>query len=219
MAHFKLVERTPAHRTYKLVGWILGVGFLAYLPWFADKPARIDQCSQVACYAVATLALDLVIGFSGQISLGHSAFVGIGAYTTVILVADHGWNYFATIPFGFVLCFFVGLLVGLPALRIRGLYLAVVTLAVATVFPTLVLKYESLTGGPNGKQAPNKMSPPSWTGFDPHSRFGPVAYRYFVLLIIAVLMFLVVRNLLHSRAGRALIALRDNSTSAAISGV
>src|SRR5437763_7890784 len=117
MAHFKLVERTPAHRTYKLVGWILGVGFPVYLPWFADKPARIDQFSQVVCYAVAILALDLVIGFSGQISLGHSAFVGIGAYTTVILVADHHWQYLATIPVGFVLSFLVGLWLGLPALR------------------------------------------------------------------------------------------------------
>ena len=219
MAYFKLVERTPAHRAYKAVGWVLAIFVLVYLPWFADKPARIDQFTQVAAYAIAILALDLVIGFSGQISLGHSAFVGIGAYTTVILVADHHWNYFATVPVGFALAFIVGLIVGLPALRIRGLYLAVVTLAVATVFPTLILKYDSFTGGPNGKQASNKLVPPSWTPFDARSRFGPVAYRYFVVLIIAVLMFILVRNLMHSRAGRALIALRDNSTSAATSGV
>ena len=90
------------------------------------------------------MALNLVIGFSGQISLGHSAFVGIGAYTTIILVADHDWNYLATIPIAFVLTFVVGVLVGLPALRIRGLYLAVVTLAVATVFPTLVHQVREL---------------------------------------------------------------------------
>ena len=95
-----------------------------------------------------------MIGYSGQLSLGHSAFVGLGAYTTIILVADHHWSYFATIPVSAALCFVVGLIVGLPALRISGLYLAIVTLSVAFVFPTLVLKYDWLTGGPNGKKPP-----------------------------------------------------------------
>jgi len=160
-----------------------------------------------------------VIGYSGQISLGHSAFVGIGAYTTIILVADHDWSYGATMPVAFVLTFIIGVLVGLPALRIRGLYLAVVTIAVATVFPTLVIKYESFTGGPNGKQSSTRVLPPDWTPFDAHSRFGPYAYRYFVILIIAAVMFLLVRNIVKSRVGRAIIAQRDNQTSAATSGV
>ena len=215
----KLVERSAGHRTYRIVGWTLCAAFLLYLPWFAHHPARIDQYSQVVCFAVAILGLNLVLGFSGQIALGHSAFVGLGAYTTVILVADHNWSYFTTIPVGFVLCFLLGVLVGLPALRIRGLYLAVVTLALATVFPTLVLKYESLTGGANGKQISYQLEPPGWTPFDARKRFDPVAYRYFVILAFAVVLFIIVRNLMHSRAGRALLALRDNETSAATSGV
>jgi branched-chain amino acid transport system permease protein len=219
MALLTLTQRSPAHHVYRLVGWGLAAAALIYLPWFASRPARIDQFSQVVAYAVAILGLNLVIGFSGQISLGHSAFVGIGAYTTVILVADHDWSYFATFPVSFALAFFVGVLVGLPALRIRGLYLAVVTLAVATVFPTLVIKYESFTGGPNGKQARDRLTPPEWTPFEARDRFGPVAYRYFVILIVAVIMFVVARNLLRSRVGRAIIAQRDNQTSAATSGV
>lgn len=219
MALVTLTERTPAHRAYRVVFWSLAVAALIYVPYFASRPARIDQFTQVVCYAVAILALNLVIGFSGQISLGHSAFVGIGAYTTIILVADHSWSYFTTIPVAFALTFLVGVLVGLPALKIRGLYLAVVTLAVATVFPTLVIKYESFTGGPNGKQARDRLVPPDWTPWDPRTRFGPVAYRYFVILLIAALMFLLVRNLLKSRVGRAIIAQRDNQTSAATSGV
>ena len=215
----KLIERSPAHRAYRIAGWVLAAAAVIYVPWFAHRPARVDQFSQVVCYAVAILGLNVVLGFSGQISLGHSAFVGVGAYTTVILVADHHWSYFATIPVGFVLCFVLGVLVGLPALRIRGLYLAVVTLAVATVFPTLVLKYESFTGGPNGKQINYLLTPPDWTPFDANSRFGPVAYRYFVVVAFALVLFILVRNLMHSRAGRALLALRDNETSAATSGV
>jgi len=219
MALVTLTERTPAHRVYKYGGWILAAAALIYVPYFASKPARIDQFTQVVCYAVAILALNLIIGYSGQISLGHSAFVGIGAYTTIILVADHDWGYFATIPVAFALAFVVGVVVGLPALRIRGLYLAVVTLAVATVFPTLVIKYESFTGGPNGKQARDRLVPPDWTPFEARSRFGPVAYRYFVILILAAICFLLVRNFLKSRVGRAVIAQRDNQTSAATSGV
>ena len=220
MAAVKVVQGTPAHRAIQVAGWALAAAVLVALPYyFQDERARIDQFTQVAAYAVAILGLNLVIGFSGQISLGHSAFVGIGAYTTVILVADHGWDYLATIPVAFALSFVVGLIVGLPALRIRGLYLAVVTLAVATVFPTLVLKYESLTGGANAKQARYKMLPPSWSPWDPKTRFGPVAFRYFVVVAIAGLMFLLARNLMHSRVGRAIIAGRDNSTSAAVVGV
>jgi branched-chain amino acid transport system permease protein len=219
MALVKLTERSPAHRAYQIVAWGLAIAFLLYAPWFAGKPARVDQFTLVAAFAVAILGLNLVIGFSGQISLGHSAFVGIGAYATVILVADHDWSYFTTIPVAFVLCFVVGMVIGLPALRIRGLYLAIVTLAVATVFPTLVLKFESLTGGANAKQIREKLVPPSWTGLKVRDRFDPVAYRYFVVLAIAALMFILARNLMRSRVGRAVIAARDNPVSAAVAGV
>jgi len=219
MALVTLKERTPVHRAYQTIFWALAIGAMLYVPWFANKPARIDQYTQVVCYAVAIMALNLVIGFSGQISLGHSAFVGVGAYTTIILVADYHWSYFTTIPVAFVLTFLLGFLIGLPALRIRGLYLAVVTLAAATVFPTLIVKYEDFTGGPNGKQAKSRLLPPDWSPLDPKSRFGPVAYRYFLCLFIGAILFLIARNVLRSRVGRAIIAQRDNQTSAATSGV
>ncbi len=219
MALVTLTERTTGHRLYKGFFWALFIAALIYTPYFAGQPARIGQFTQVLCYAIAIMALDLVIGFSGQISLGHSAFVGLGAYTTIILVADHDWNYLTTIPVAFVLTFVVGVLIGLPALRIRGLYLAVVTLAVATVFPTLVVKYESLTGGPNGKQSSDRFLPPDWTPWDSRSRFGPLAWHYFVILAIGAVMFVLVRNVVKSRVGRAIFAQRDNQTSAATSGV
>jgi branched-chain amino acid transport system permease protein len=119
----------------------------------------------------------------------------------------------------FGLCFGVGILVGLPALRIGGFYLAMITLGLATIFPAVVLKYETLTGGTTGKFAQDKLLPPAWTPWDLRDRTGPPTYRYFVIVAIAALMFLVARNLLRSRVGRALIATRDNQTSAATSGV
>ncbi len=195
---------------------------VGFSPGSIDKGFRISQLNDVIAYAVAILGLNLVIGYSGQLSLGHSAFVGLGAYTTIILVSDHGWSYFATLPISAGLCFAIGVVVGVPALRIRGLYLAIVTLSVAYVFPTLVLKYESLTGGPNGKKPARgeaKLEPPSWAPFADSGRLAQPLWVYCILLTIATVMFILARNFLKSRPGRALIAVRDNQTSAAINGV
>src|SRR5215207_5445623 len=147
MSMFTLTQRSLQHRAYQIVGWAIGIGIILYLPYQADQVVRIDQYSEVAAIAVAILGLSLVTGYGGAISLGHSAFVGIGAYTTVILVADHDWSFFSTMPVAFVICFVVGVVLGIPALRVRGFYLAMITLGLATVFPAIVLKYESLTGG------------------------------------------------------------------------
>jgi len=118
MSTFTLTERSPQHRAYQLIGWAIGIGVIMYLPYHSGHAPRIDQYSQVAAIAVAILGLNLLTGYGGAISLGHSVFVGIGAYTTMILVVDHDWSYFATLPVAFVICFLVGVLVGLPVLRI-----------------------------------------------------------------------------------------------------
>lgn len=227
----KLKQGTPAHRAYVWGAWILTAFVLIYVmfaykvgfaPGSIDKAFRITQLNDVIAYAVAILGLNLVIGYSGQLSLGHSAFVGLGAYTTIILVSDHGWSYFATIPVAAGLCFILGMIVGLPALRIRGLYLAIVTLSVAFVFPTLVLKYDWLTGGPNGKKPPRGeavLKPPSWMPFSNAGRLATPLWTYFLLLVMATILFVVARNFVKSRPGRALVAVRDNQTSAAVSGV
>ncbi len=231
MALVTLKEGTPAHRAYVIGAWVLAAAVLLYIPFaydvgFApgtiDKAFRISQLNDVIAYAVAILGLNLVIGYSGQLSLGHSAFVGLGAYTTIVLVSDHGWSYFTTLPISAGLCFAVGIVVGVPALRIRGLYLAIVTLSVAYVFPTLVLKYESITGGPNGKKPARgeaKLDPPSWMPFSDAGRLAQPLWVYCILLTIAVVLFVLARNFLRSRPGRALIAVRDNQTSAAVNGI
>jgi len=231
MGPMKLKQGTAAHRTYQWGAWLIVAFVLIYVmfayktgfaPGSIDKAFRITQINDVIAYAVAILGLNLVIGYSGQLSLGHSAFVGLGAYTTIILVADHHWSFFATIPVSAGLCFLLGLIVGLPALRIRGLYLAIVTLSLAFVFPTLVLKYGSLTGGPNGKKPPRgeaKMVPPSWMPFHGAGRLASPLWVYAIFLVMATIVFVLVRNFIKSRPGRALVAVRDNQTSAAVSGV
>lgn len=129
---------------------------------------QLTYLIQAAAFAIAILGLNLVTGFSGQISLGHSAFFGIGGYATAVLVTDHGWPFLATFPVAALLGLVFGFLVGLPALRISGLYLALVTLAVAAVFP-VVVKLDALagiTGGPNGKSVEFRWTKPAWMGLD-----------------------------------------------------
>ena len=177
---------------------------VGFAPGSIDQPFRIGQLNEVIAYAVAILGLNLVVGFSGQLSLGQSAFVGLGAYTTVILVADHGWSLLATLPVSALVSLVVGLAIGVPASRIRGPYLAVATLAMAYVFPQLVLKYESLTGGVNGKgpaRGTVDMVPPSWVPFADTGRLAEPLWIYSLLVVVAAVLFLLARNFVHSRPG------------------
>ena len=226
-----LREGSTGHRVYLVGAWLLVAIAIVYVPLSTkfgftpgsiDQPSRIGQLNELIAYAVALLGLDLIIGFSGQLSLGHSAFVGLGAYTTVILVADHHWSYFATLPVSAVVCFGAGLLVGIPATRIKGVYLAVLTLVVAYVFPLLVLRFDWLTGGPNGKgpgRTHGKLVAPSWLPFADTGRLAGPLWVYCISIALATLLFVVARNVIKSRPGRALIAVRDYESSAVAAGV
>ena len=194
-----------------IFGVVLAVALIT-IPYTND-PFRVEQFATVAALAVAAMGLNLLTGFNGQISIGHGAFYGIGAYTTAILVQDHGWNHFLTIPVAIVLTFVVGVVVGLPALRIKGLYLALVTLAVATLFPQLVNKFDGLTGGTTGIVVTNNLTSPD------SGVLADDQYRFFVVVAIAAIVFVLVRNLVNSRVGRSLIAIRDNETAAEVLGV
>ena len=212
-----IVERgTPRHRALQalLYGGLAGVVVLLAV---TQPDFQLTYLIQASAYAIAILGLNLVTGFSGQVSLGHSAFFGIGAYTTAVLVTDHGWPFLATFPISALLGLVFGFLVGLPALRISGLYLALVTLAIAAVFPVL-LKLDALeetTGGSNGKGVEFDWRKPTWFGLDVSAK----GWRFLVAAAIAAVLFLVASNLVRSRVGRALQALRDNPTGAAASGV
>lgn len=185
---------------------------LLYLPMYFPRFRVEGQFNVIITYALAALGLNLLTGYNGQISVGHGAFFGVGAYTTAILVTDHGWSHYATLGAAAVIAFVLGVLVGLPALRIRGLYLALVTLALATVFPLVITRFSSVTGGSQGMRVP-RFRAPDWTGLKDDQ------WKYYVLLAFTVVAFVLVRNLIKSRVGRALIATRDNETAAEVLGV
>lgn len=209
-------RRSPQHRAWQIGGYAL-VTALILLIAYSQPSYQLLNFSKVAAYAVAILGINIVTGYSGQVSLGHSAFFGLGAYTTAYLVADEGWPFLATIPIAAALGLLVGFLVGLPALRIQGLYLALVTLAIAAVFP-VVLKMDALndiTGGSNGKPVSIEWDKPKWFGLDVSNE----GWEFLVVAAIAALLFLVASNLIRSRVGRAIMAVRDNPIGAVTSGV
>jgi branched-chain amino acid transport system permease protein len=149
-----VIERgSVPHRIWQGTGLAVVVLAVVLFPVFSGD-FRVTQLGQAVAYAVALLGLNVVTGMSRQISLGHGAMFGIGAYSTAILVSDHGWSFFAALLMSALIGVVVGLVIGLPALRLKGLYLAIVTIAVGTAFPLLLLQpfaRDLGSGGSSGK--------------------------------------------------------------------
>ena len=158
----------------------------------------------VAIYFIAILGLNILTGYTGQISIGHGAFMAIGGYVTVIMSHDHHTNLIATLPLSFAITFACGVLVGIPALRLSGVYLALATFALAVSVPQLPLKFSKFLGGSNGLQTDHTVS---------H------IWLYGVSWACAAILFLVGWLLLRGRIGRAFRAIRDSEVAAASSGV
>jgi len=196
---------------------LLLVGLLV-LP-FLVKNYRVFQFNLVLVYAIAILGLNMLTGFNGQISLGHGAFYAFGAYTAAILMDKLGVPYWATLPVAFVVCFCFGFLVGFPALRLAGHYLALATFALALAVPQL-LKYkgiEGMTGGVQGLVLTKPEPPFAFRFLD--QPLSADRWLYFFSLAVAAVMFLVAWNLLRGRVGRALIAVRDHPIAATAMGI
>jgi branched-chain amino acid transport system permease protein len=198
--------------------WALVAVALALLP-FLFKNFRVFQFNMVMVYAIAILGLNILTGFNGQISLGHGAFYAIGAYVAAMLMDTGGWPYWATLAPAGALCFVFGFLMGFPALRLAGHYLALATFALALAVPQL-LKYkgiEAYTGGVQGIVLSKPAAPFEFSLFG--QSLSPDRWLYFVCLGVTVLMFVLAHNLLHGRVGRALIAVRDHPIAATAMGV
>ncbi|SEG40672.1 amino acid/amide ABC transporter membrane protein 2, HAAT family [Thermomonospora echinospora] len=182
-----------------------------YAP-FQLVPFRVFQLTMVLVYAVALLGLNLLVGHAGQISLGHGAFFAVGAYAAALMLDRWDVPYLLTLPVAAAVAFVLGLGLGVPAVRLHGLYLALVTLSIAVFLVPLLKRFESVTGGSMGLTL-TKPAPPAWTGL------AEDQWLYFLALAVAVAAFLLARNLLRSRVGRALHAVRDNEAAAEVMGV
>ena len=200
----------------KLSAFALGVLVLIVLP-FVLTDFRTVQLATVGAYFIAIIGLDVLTGHSGQISLGHGAFMAVGAYTTAILMANHGVRDVWTIPIAAGVAGVIGLLAGVPALRLSGLYLALATFGIAVVLPTILKKFDHFTGGSTGITLFGK---PAQTGRGV-GIWGLTNNQWLYALTWTVggIVFLIAWWLLDSRFGRSLRAIRDSELAATASGV
>jgi branched-chain amino acid transport system permease protein len=197
-------------------GWLIALAVLAAaaIPTAFFSDYHLFQLTMVVVYAIAILGLAILTGFNGQISLGHGAFYAIGAYVTAILMSEYDVPYWATLPASAIACAAVGFLIGLPALRLGGLYLALTTFALAVAVPQL-LKHNALepwTGGVQGLVI-DKPDPPF--GLD----LSPDQWLYLFSMFVGVLLFVLAWNVVRGRIGRAMMAIRDHALAAEAMGI
>ena len=192
------MRRLPA-----LVSLAVVAAVLVFLR-FTLSDYHLGLAAQVGIFFIAVLGLNILTGYSGQISIGHGAFMAVGGYTTAIMSRDHHTNLVLTMVMAFAICFVLGLALGLPALRLSGAYLALATFAFAVSVPNLPLQYSTFLGGSGGVQSAQTVGN-SWL--------------YDVAWIAAGILFVLAWLLLRGRTGRAFRAVRDSEIAATASGV
>lgn len=204
-----------------------GVALFMYRAVTEWSRSGLGLLADALIIAIAVTGLNLITGYTGQLSLGHAAFFAIGAFTSAMLVTGRVWTPFVTdnmwtpgwtmFAAAFV-CFLIGMVVGVPALRLKGIYLALVTLVFTEAVRALLKydKFKGVTGGATGIKGFDYL-PPSWTGLS--GRADLVTWFFWLSLGIFVLVSILSAGLLRSRIGRAMVAIRDNETAAAVMGV
>jgi branched-chain amino acid transport system permease protein len=197
----------------QVAGIAVGMAVMVGLT-FVASPYHLFQLTMLVAYACAVLGLTILTGINGQISLGHGAFFAIGSYTSAILMANYDWPYWTTIVPAAVASAVLGFLIGFPALRLGGLYLALTTFALAVAVPQ-ILKVNALddfTGGVQGL-----------TTDKPNTPFGlPLSsdqWIYLFTLATGAVVFLLGWNLVRGRTGRAMMAIRDHPVAAEAMGI
>lgn len=191
---------------------MLIVGLLCIaLPPLLRIPGYFQYTINLAgVYMIVAVGLNLLLGYTGQISIGHAAFLCIGAYTSALLVMKLHWSFWLAIPLAGIVSCLIGLFLGLPALRLHGHYLAIATLGFGVVV-TQVMSTLSFTGGYSGIMPP----PPTLLGQTVRSDL----VKYYIVLFFLGLAFLIATNVIKSRTGRAFMAIRDSEIAAMAMGV
>jgi branched-chain amino acid transport system permease protein len=196
--------------TSNLVWFLFFMALLLFVPLFAGDYI-VYMFSLTAIYVIVALGLNLLSGYAGQISLGHAAFMAIGAYASSYLTVKLNLPFWFALPASGVITALAGILLGIAALRLSGFYLAIATMAFAFIVDEVILNWESVTNGANGI----KLLGPS---------IGPLALKtetqvFYLILAISLIMLWGAKNITRSSLGRAFIAIRDSETAAEIMGV
>jgi len=193
--------------------WYLALlALVAALPWLLDE-FFLGEATNVLIWAIAGMGLMLLVGHSGQASLGHAAFMAVGCYANVIMM-ERGVPFILSLPLSGIIAGLTGVVVALPVLRLHGIYLAIATLAVSVLTEDFIVIAEPWTGGVVGLVAP----PIEIFGYE-IDRYGTPTEFYFLTLVVTIVVLLGYRNLLRAPLGRAFMAMRDSEISAQAMGV
>ena len=223
---YRVSQNGAWHWAGRILPWVLIV------LWYVVRVrtwsnSGIGLLADALINAIAVMGQNLITGYTGQLSIGGAAFFAIGAYTGLMLTEGRIWTPFLddntwtagwTLPVAAVVCFVVGVVVGLPALRLKGIYLALTTLVFVEAVLGL-LRWDEVagtTGGANGIKG-SKYIPPEWTPFD--GRRDLNQWMLWLSIAILALIVVLVSGLLRSRIGRAMVATRDNETASTVMGV
>jgi len=190
---------------------IAGLALLFLLPYYGSGVV-LNTVNLIAITVVSLQGVNMLTGMTGLITLGQASFMAVGAYTMTLLVVHAGWNFWLAAPVGALVAGLVGIIVGLPSLRVKGFYLALATLAAQFIIPWLIMHVRpDLTGGTDTLTVP----PPTIFGF----RIASQISVFYLCITFAILITYFTRNLQRSRFGRAFIAIRDNDLAAEIMGL
>lgn len=211
-----LVTVTAGSRAHRLLraGSLLAAALVAVAIPFNSSSVLNGELTLVMVYAVTALGLNLLVGYGGQISLGHGAFFAVGAYTAAAVLAKTDLPWPLAVPAAGVVAFLLGLAFGVPALRLRGLYLALVTLALAVAAGPVIKRAEPLTGGVSGLAVPQPPVPSGLAG-----SLDADQWLYLLCLVVTAVMLLLAANLTRGSLGRTLVAIRDGERAARTYGV
>jgi branched-chain amino acid transport system permease protein len=186
------------------------IAVLVLLPFLPDSDYLVSQLTFVLIYSIIGLGLMLLSGFTGQFSIGHAAFMGVGAYAQAVLT-NAGWPFALALACAGGLSAIVGIVIGVPALRVKGIYLGIATLAFGFIVEEGMARWESVTGGNAGMH----VKAPDLFGW----KLDSSVEFYFLCLVLTVISTLAILNLLRSPTGRAFVAIRDSEISAQSMGI
>ncbi|WP_372966376.1 high-affinity branched-chain amino acid ABC transporter permease LivM [Marinobacter sp.] len=224
-------EPMPHAKRAKLEGWVLTAIIVLALFWpFVVSRGAVDLATLVLIYVMLALGLNVVVGLAGLLDLGYVAFYAVGAYTFALLYQYFGFTFWMALPIGALLAATFGMVLGFPVLRLRGDYLAIVTLGFGEIIRILLNNWTAVTGGPNGiggipeptlfgMEFGRRVKEEGNTSF--HETFNiaysgehKVIFLYLIALVLAVFTALVIRRLMRMPVGRAWEALREDEIAA-----
>ena len=201
------IFETDFGRLWMLIGLLLLFGVIPFI----SSAYTLYIINIIGIYTIAAIGLNLLIGYTGQISLGHGAFFGVGAYTAAILATKAGFPFWIALPAAGFMTAAVGMVFGLPSVRLKHLYLCIATLAGQFIIEYVIVQWETLTGGASGIVVANT----TLFGLD----LGNDRTFFYVIFVCLVFLTWVAVNLVRTRFGRAFIAIRDNDRAAEGMGV